>query len=178
MTLSDDVRNWSWWESEQWAKYCKAFDGSEAHRPVTQSSYVVDLSQEVKPSKGHRSAIRQQMERQHVRTCSTIEPFHRAHREAAGRETRTQSTWDLMDDWIESCHGLCVSNGEAGWAYVIVDPPGAYYASAAGRDTHFLHWKIIHGLRDAGFEWYELGMGHTIGIRTFKSGLANTVVDP
>ncbi len=178
MTLSDDVREWQWWSSPHWEEYCEAYDGSKPHRPLKEPSYVVDLSKNVKPSKGHSAAIRQQMERQHVRTCSTVEPLHRAHGEAAGRETRTQSTWDLMDDWIKSCHGISVTNGEGGWAYVIVDPPGAYYASAAGRDTHYLQWKIINGLKSAGFTFYELGAGHTPGIATFKRGFANLKVDP
>jgi hypothetical protein len=118
------------------------------------------------------------METQHIRTCSNIDAFHRAHRAAAGRETRSQGTWDLMGEWLGGCHGICVTNGVGGWAYVILDPPGAYYASSAGPDTHFLQWKVIHGLRDAGFDWYELGSGHTQGIATFKRGFSNTVVDP
>lgn len=177
MSLADDVRKWSWWDSPEWAEYTEAY-GSEPGRPLLEPSHVVDLGQDLKPSKGHRAAIKSQLKRQHVRTCGSVEPFHRAHLEAAGRETRSQETWDLMDAWIKSCHGVCVTNGEGGWAYVIVDPPGAYYASGAGRDCHFLHWKIIQGLKHAAFDWYELGSGHTPGIDTFKKGWGGIVVEP
>ncbi len=178
MSLSDEVLNWSWWSSPQWRKYCEAYDGTDAHRPLSEPSYVVDLSGEIKPARGHRYRIRQQMECQHIRTVSTVEPLHRAHVEAAGRETRSTATWDLMEDWIHDWQAVCVTNGEGGWAYVIVDHPGAYWASAAGRDTHYLQWKLIGGLREAGFSFYELGMGHTPGIRTFKAGFSNAVIEP
>ncbi len=178
MSLSDDVREWPWWQSEEWAQYCKAYDGTEAHRPLTQSSYVVDLSQDVKPSKGFGCEVRRQMQVQHIRTSSSVMPFHSAHRLSAKGETRSQTTWDLMDDWIKNYRGLCVTNGQGAWAYVFVDFPGAYYASAAGRDSHYLQFKIATGLKDAGFRWYELGEGHTPGITTFKRGLANAMVEP
>ncbi len=176
--LEDDVRSWSWWDSPSWKAYCDAYDGSDAHRPLKEPSYVVDLAKETTPARGHRSRIRQQMERQHTRTCSTVDAFHRAHTEAAGRETRSSGTWDCMQEWLNDFQAVCVTNGEGGWAYVIVEPPGAYWAAAAGRDTHFLQWKIINGLREAGFAWYELGAAHTPGIGTFKAGFANMIVDP
>lgn len=177
-TLADAVLNWRWWSTPEWGAYCRAYDGSEAHRPVQGPSYVVDLTTDPlqQLSKGHRAAIRSQMASQHVRTSRTVEPFHRAHSIAAGRETRSQETWDLMQDWLDHHSAVCVTNGEGGWAYVICDPPGTYYASAAGRDTHYLQFKIICGLKDAGFRWYELGEGHTSGIRTFKKGLSGVVV--
>ncbi len=178
MSLSDDVLNWSWWSSDHWAQYCKAYDGSEPHRPLSEPSYVVDLSREIKPSKGFGCEVRRQMHDQHIRTCSSVMPFHSAHRRAAEGETRSQTTWDLMDQWIKDYRGLCVTNGEGAWAYVFVEHPGAYYASAAGRGSHYLQFKIASGLKDAGFQWYELGAAHTPGIGTFKRGLANLIVDP
>ncbi len=179
MSSDDAVRDWSWWSTPHWEEYCGAY-GSPPGRPVHGDSYVVDLSLEPWKhlSKGHRSAIKIQMATQHVRTVTDVRAFHRGHLEAAGRETRTQTTWDLMQDWIDCRWAVCVTNGVGGWAYVICDPPGAYYASGAGRDCHYLQYKVICGLKDAGFDWYELGEGHTSGITTFKKGFATGVVEP
>ncbi len=178
--LADSVLNWAWWSSPEWDAYCTAYDGSKAHRPIKGDSYVVDLSLEPWKhlSKGHRSAIKSQMDSQRVSTSQDVEAFHAAHRVAAGRETRSQTTWDLFQDWVDNKKAVCVTNGEGGWAFVFCNPPGAYYASAAGRDTHYLQFKIICGLRDAGFGFYELGEAHTPGIGTFKSGFSNSVVEP
>lgn len=175
--MSDDVRAWKWWQSENWAAYCEAY-GSDPGRPVTGASFVVDLSQDCNPHPKHQYEIRRQMADQHVRTCSSVEPMHRAHAYAAARETRSQTTWDLMNDWIKTRHGVCVTNGEGAWAYVICDPPGAFYASAAGKNSHFMQWKIIQGLKNAGFDWYELGEAHNEGIGRFKSRFSNLVVEP
>ncbi len=171
------VRTWSWWSSPEWKAYTEAH-GSAAGRPVHGPSYVVDLTDDPWGyySKGHRSAMKTQMSTQHIRTSSNVGAFHTAHSEAAGRETRSQSTWDLMQDWVDDARAVCVTNGEGGWAYVICDHPGAYYASAAGADTHYLQHRIILGLKAAGFDWYELGDAATEGIATFKKGFASEVV--
>ncbi len=178
-SLAEKVTSWAWWSSPDWGEYCEAY-GSAAGRPVHGPSYVVDLSQDPWKalSKGHRSAVKVQRERQHIRRTISTDAFHRAHTSAAGRETRSQTTWEIMDGWLRECHGVCLSNGEGGWVYAIVDPPGAYYASSAGKDCHWLLYKLIEGLKYADFEWFELGEGHTKGIGTYKAGFSSCVVDP
>ncbi len=174
----DAIRNWSWWDSPEWKAYTEAY-GSAAGRPVHGQSYVVDLSGDPRKwlSKGHKAAVKQQMATQHIRTSTNVEPFHRAHVLAAGRETRSSETWELMQQWLDEKHAICTTNAVGGWAYVIAEPPGAYYASAAGSDCHYLQFKIIEGLKEAGFSWYELGQAHTEGIGTFKRGFGSVLID-
>ena len=173
----EEVRAWSWWDSPQWTAYTNAY-GSPAGRPVHGPSYVVDLTKDPSLSKGHKSAVKTQMKRQHIRRTVDVEPFHRAHDSEAGGETRSQETWEMFQQWLDEDHAVCVTNAEGGWAYFICDPPGAYYASAAGRDCHWLLFSVIEGLKEAGFEWLELGEGHTPGIDTYKRGFSSCVVEP
>lgn len=147
-------------------------------------SYVVDLTRPDEFSKGHRSAIkRQQATGEKIGFGKHIARFQCAHREAAGRVTRPEGTWMLMDSWL-GVSGLLAATSPDGflatraWAYVVYEKPGAYYFSAAGKDSHNLQRYIIDMLRRNGFEWYELGAGHTPGIDTFKRGFSKLTVEP
>lgn len=177
-SLPDRIREWSWWQSDDWAAYCEAY-GSNHGRPIESKSYVVSLQEDPWNSltKGHRSAITKQGKTQVIRMTTSTATMQDAHSQAAGRQTRTQSTWDLMDRWLVEGKALCATNDDGGWAYFILDKPGAYYASSAGSKMHYLMWTIIEGLKAAGYEWLELGEAHTGGIGTFKKGFSNVTVD-
>lgn len=171
------MRAWKWWDSSDWRAYTNATTQGNG-RPVHGPSHVIDLGTDLWKglSKGHRSAMKTQMDI-NVHTSKNVDAYHRVHAAHAGRETRSQASWDLMQDWVNHYQGVCLTNGTA-WSYVIIDPPGAYYASSAGRPAHWLQMKMALGLQAAGFEWYELGEGHTPGINTFKKGFGGVLIDP
>ena len=86
------------------------------------------------------------------------------HRTAAGRDTRSAATWELMGDWVRKGHALIIGvshNADlAGYIYVITYKSWAYYASAATLAknlNHALQWAAIKTLRQAGIAHYELG---------------------
>jgi hypothetical protein len=77
--------------------------------------------------------------------------LHDLHREQAGRETRSQTTWDLMAAWVQSGHAyLCTAFNSAGICdgaiYVYAYKDHEYYGHAATRIkdiNHALIWKAI-----------------------------------
>lgn len=107
------------------------------------------------------------------------------HRQAAGRVTRSQVTWDMMSQWIQDGDALCAvawsSMGARGYAYAIRWKSHAYYASGSSLDDDLqaaLLWELIRALRQDGrTKTFELGWGARAtdddkarGIAFFKSG--------
>ena len=172
------VRKWAWWDDDEWSAYADATNVPRG-RPLHGPSYVVDLTQPLKPSKGHKAAIARERPIDIIRCWDSIENYHQLHRIAAGTETRSQESWDIMQRWLDSGLAALLTNCAGAWAYVILFPPGAYYASAVGHDSHHLQHTIMRSLQDCGeFTFYELGAGHTDGIDTFKRGFGCEVVEP
>ncbi len=169
----DAVRDWAWWSSPEWTAYCREY-GSEPGRPVKGPSYVVDLTQPIKLRRDTRSRSKAY---QAVEVVKDVEQYHAAHRAAAGRETRSQATWNLMQTWVDREKAQVLRSRDA-WRLVMLDHPGAYDASAAGPDAHWLvHWILLE-LQAQGYKWYELGDAATPGLETFKSGFGEELVAP
>lgn len=88
------------------------------------------------------------------------------HREAAGRATRSQATWNWMAQWVVTHQALCLTARElragraVGYALWLVDKRHAYYASGATlRDDvgHALIWASLLALAARGVRTAELG---------------------
>lgn len=108
------------------------------------------------------------------------------HREAAGRSTRANLTWEEMSLWIRTGNGVLVRAQNArgrdvGYAYAIRYKNWAYYASGASleRDlSHALIWHTIKTLKaDGRTRYFELGWqaresdtDKDRGIAHFKAG--------
>lgn len=118
-------------------------------------------------------------------TRAAVETAHRVHTQAAGRETRSQATWDRMARWAESGNllvALVLSEGKAlGMAMAVRYKNASYYASGATLEpnlSHALVWRLATTLRYDGLRWFEVGWGVRPGdtekdrnIAYFKKGM-------
>jgi hypothetical protein len=146
---------------------------------ASRASQVVDLSEDVDQllramTKGHRAAVGKGRKTMGVDVAvgpgsgEVFEEYQRLHTLAAGRVTRPQHTFDLMQQWVERgdavLFGATKDGRYAGFAYVLRFGTGAYYASAANDPGaagepvgQVLQWEAMTWLRDHGVRAYELG---------------------
>ena len=151
--------------------------------------------------KSYRHLIRDAEREFYMQTISAVTPSaalramdhaHALHTAAAGRETRSQATWDMMANWVRAGNAvlaLAYHDGSVpvGYAYVIRDKAWAYYASGAVVNdasghrargvAHALQWRVMRALRAGESKFYELGhaaddasSSKDAGIALFKSG--------
>jgi hypothetical protein len=120
--------------------------------------------------------------------CELFKEVQAVHEAEAGRKTRPQRTWDLMEDWLAEGKAV-MAVGLKEWevkayAYVILYKKKAYYASAALQLNcgHGLQLKLMAYLKQQGYECYELGVITGSGcekekaIEFFKQGFGGELV--
>lgn len=178
----------TFWRSPQWARYCAAHGG-----PTTDNNspdnIVVPLGPDVSMLGAMRRDHRVTINRMHGLALTICEwpgsfafrQYQHLHELDAGRKTRPQETFDIMDSWLGTNGLLLLASvvGQAqpiGAAYFILDRPGAYYASAArmpgvkGPIHHYLIWSAMQMLALRGYQYLDLGHPETPAIHEFKRG--------
>ncbi len=130
--------------------------------------------------KGHKAAIKQVMKESGYRvdlfdkdnvTKEQVLKFKEIHRIDAGRQTRTDASWDCMYEWIADGNGVLAMlwidaiGGYGAAALVMHCKKSAYYASYATLDStflnshcgHIIQWELIKYLKAHGISRYETG---------------------
>jgi hypothetical protein len=118
--------------------------------------------------------------------CTTAMVLSRElHDEAAGRQTRSLQTWEMMARWssegLATWHVALTRAAEpAAYALVLHWKGYAYYASGASRldnVQHLVQWRAMRDLRGQGVRQYELGLDagpeaseKEQGVARFKGG--------
>ncbi len=154
--------------------------------------------------KGHRSDIRRAERELTVVQIpgdgpADIRGFQDLHLKAAGRVTRAQGTWELMERWLTlGVARLFLAKRSDGHlvaaAYVYLFKDGAYYGSAAndpeyaGRMPagHLLQWRILNWLLQPGSPYHHYDIGDQppaitasekeLAIAAFKRGFGGSTV--
>lgn len=126
--------------------------------------------------KGHRSDIKRAAQRAdvHVWDATTVTPakcreYQALHTKDAGRVTRSQTTFDMMESWIRRGQAVLAESALDGrpiaFAVVIRYKNGAYYASGCRdpevthvRGSHAVQWGVMQWLKQHGCELYDVGM--------------------
>lgn len=149
---------------------------------------VIDLTNDLdeilrRMRKGHKAAIKQVMKEPGFRVDvfdknnadkDVLLRFKYIHRMDAGRQTRTDASWDCMYEWIESGNASLVMlwmdevGDYAAGALIMHYKTGAYYASYATLDSMYLNghcgyiiqWEAVRHLKSIGIETYETGENH------------------
>ena len=156
--------------------------------------------------KGHRHNVTQAKKELEVDvfnwqnvSMKIFEQYKKLHAKAAGSQTRSESTFDMMYDWIkEKKSVLCGarSNGKyVGFALAFAYKTGGLYASACN-DPEFvgnftgqgIQWELICHLKAAGIQNYDLGLqfwgnqihhipdSKALSIANFKRGFGGITV--
>lgn len=130
--------------------------------------------------KGHKAAVKQVLNEKGCRvdvfdsnnvTKEHLLRFKYIHRQDAGRQTRTDASWDCMYEWIRdgnACLAMLWLDSIQDYgaaALVMMYKKSAYYASYGTLDStylnghcgHIIQWSIISYLKSAGIEKYEMG---------------------
>lgn len=124
---------------------------------------------------GHASDIQKASKLVQVEICDAgnitkeVSDAYRAlHRKAAGRETRTAATFDMMHEWIKNGWAFLVGAKKDGvfisFSYFFIFKKGVYYGSSCNdRETgnvpasHLIQWKAIEWMHAHEVAFYEIG---------------------
>lgn len=127
------------------------------------------------------------------------EAFKQLHIRVAGRQTRSDNTWDKQYEEISSGSSLLVylldNNGllEGGGLFTTTRDEGLYAVAAYNRDLfdkplgHVVQYRAIEIMKQRGIRWYRLGLrpsqndrkpasAKEISIADFKQGFASHVM--
>lgn len=156
--------------------------------------------------KGHRYDIRHSDKQCKIifwdQTTITTEAFGRyqeLHRKDAGRVTRSQKSFEIMNEWIKAGYALLVEakRGECPIGFILVTlfADGAFYGSGCKDPdqldlnvSHALQWRVILWLKANGYNYYDMGLQHfgpqwfnaptvkELSISKFKRGFGGTTV--
>ncbi len=178
---------------------------------LSYQTQVVDLQQDNKAlwddvRKGHKHAVNRAAKELVVEvweqgsiTDGKFEEYQSLHVRDAGRQVRSQKSYEIMREWIKSGWGALIEaragSSPVAFAFVILFKDGAYYGSGCqdpeSRDrgaTHLVQWRTIEWLQKKGVRFYELGIQHyspqwflipspkDITIAHFKRGFGGSAV--
>lgn len=142
--------------------------------------------------KGHKAAIKRILKNNEYRidvfdntniTYDVLLKFKYIHKIDAGRQTRTDESWDCMYDWLTKGYAILVlfyyDGSYIAGALIMCYKKAAYYASYAVLDSklcsglvgYAIQWETIRYLKSQGYNIYELGTNH------YKSGNVDDIQD-
>lgn len=123
---------------------------------------------EIKPSKGHKSAIKTANKYLKHITFYNIERFRKDYFKIAGKQTRPNKTFELLENWRLNQNGTLLTaifgDKIAGHIYILHTKDWAYYFMSGVfpeykqyNVTHYLQSVAFEILRSKGIKTYELG---------------------
>lgn len=130
---------------------------------------ILDLDN-VKPTKGHKSAIKKGEKHLRCEVSTDILAFRKFYFKIAKKRTRPNKAFEILGDWINQRFGTLLkaywrdTNEVAGYVYILHFGNYAYYFMSAVLKrfrqynvTHLLQSKAFEILRDKGITHYEMG---------------------
>jgi len=86
-----------------------------------------------------------------------VEELHTLHLQEAGRETRSQETWDIQQEMVDQKQAFCLRTEKAA-ALFLYNQEVCYYGVAASQeDSHPIIWSAIQKAKDLGCRWFSMG---------------------
>lgn len=128
---------------------------------------ILDLDN-IKPSKGHRSAIKTGQKYLDFEISNVNMRFQRDYFRIAGKVTRPDKTFQILSEWQEKEYGLLLKatyqGNTAGYVYLLHYKDWAYYFMSCVETeykqynvSHYLQSVAFDILRNKGIKTYELG---------------------
>ena len=144
------------------------------YRAVPHYVQVVDLRNEHDMHAGLRRSYRSLVTKASgISECDVMEM--RVLHKAVKGDTRPIATWEIQ----EQMQTLCLMDTDHGCTVMFYyNDTWAYYASAAGPNTHACIWQALLALRDRGVKYCEMGTQEyhgpdkAVGISKFKAGFS------
>lgn len=170
-----------WYRDECWAGSLNTVSRRLLHAgllPNPTYHQVIDLSvSEDQLRKDMRKGARCMIDK-YEPTPVTMAHLRQLHGQSAGRETRSDETWELQARMITAGEAICLGTDEAASLFVYNDQR-CYYAVSAKVNrcpTHPIIWAAMRFAKGLGIRWFEMGQQHfdakdmkTKGISLFKS---------
>lgn len=149
---------------------------------VSLNTQIIDLERDEKTlwgdiKKSHRNEIKKGEElfkftivSQHCNDLALFKEFKNLHKLAAGRQTRSDLSWDLQYEWITKGYGLLVianlDDVPIGGAYSLLYKNAAYYGISANHPdydeklpiSHSILWEMIKWLKQNRYDFFETGI--------------------
>ena len=174
-------------------------------------SLVIDLRRDLKAlwadiRKGHKADVKRAQQSCEIAvwdqsnlTTEKLRQYQLLHARDRGGETRDETSFDLMSDWIRQGQAILVEavyqDRAIGFSLVILFGGGAYYASTCKDPdysdiaaSHLIQWNTICWLKGHGISWYDLGPhrfhpqwfeppdARALSVSRFKRGFGGMVV--
>jgi hypothetical protein len=152
----------------------------------------------IRMSKGHKSAVTKANKYLNYSVVKTTEQFMKDYFEIAGKQTRPERTFELLEEWLSKGYGTLLRaeyyGKTAGYVYIIHHRKYAYYFMSCVFEqfkqfnvSHFLQSKAFEILREKGIHIYEMGnqpyngllncpTQKEINISKFKRGFGGDIV--
>ena len=135
--------------------------------PLAKWTCILNLDN-VKPTKGHRSAIKLGEKHLKYEIVSKTGQFMQDYFKVAGKITRPQKTFETLEGWIDLGYGVllkAIHEGEtAGYIYILHYGDYSYYFMGCTiidykcyNVNHFLIWNAIDILKNKGIKYLEMG---------------------
>lgn len=174
----------NFWESPDWEAYEVAYGDAPGTRArllqeARWQTRLIDLSKSEEQlwkdvRRSYRATIKKGMTDRNLDVTFLTPHVYLEHAKAlhirqAGRQTRSDETWDLQAQWLKSGQAFGVAawrareNSEVrmvGFAFTAGDREAHYYFSGASSEPdvqHLLQWALIRNLRENGIRRYEIG---------------------
>lgn len=166
----------TFWQTPRWHQYEEACGqtAGDRHRLLSQAPWktrVLDLSIGRDGiwkgmRKSYRQEVRKGQSRFGVGDLSFLPRMRALHLKAAGRNTRSDRSWEIQGEWVRDGIGMCLiahdlrTGDDVAFAYIVRHEDWAYYFSAATLVPgahHLLQWVAMCRLGACGVRWYETG---------------------
>ena len=148
-------------------KYIQVNSDIKSYLNISGYTCILDLDN-ISPTKGHKSCIKKSKKYLEYEIMTETKQFMIDYFEIAGKVTRPEKTFELLEKWIKLGFGILLKakyeNDTAGYIYVLKCNNRAYYFMSATYTQykqynicHYLQSIVFEILKQEGIKYYELG---------------------
>lgn len=148
-------------------KYIQVESDIKEYLNISSYTCILDLDN-IHPTKGHKSCIKKAEKYLEYEIMTETKQFMIDYFEIAGKVTRPEKTFELLEKWIKLGFGILLKakyeNDTAGYIYILKYNNRAYYFMSSTylqykeyNVCHYLQSMVFKMLKQEGIVYYELG---------------------
>jgi len=103
-----------------------------------------------------RKSFKSLVKKRHPVDCP-VDDLHGIHVMEAGRETRSQETWDIQQEMLDKGQAFCLRTDLAAALFLYNEEVCYYGVAASQEDSHPILWSAIQRAQALGCKWFSLG---------------------